>query len=150
MRNIVSLNKEWAFTKQIDAIPVQMPENWETVNVPHSWNAVDGMDGGNDYYRGTCHYAKRLNKADFPAAERYYLEFRGASNSADVYVDGKKLFHHDGGFSTFRVDITAELKDESLLVVAVDNTANETVYPQMADFTFYGGIYRDVNLICVS
>ncbi len=150
MRNIVSLNKEWAFTKQIDAIPVQMPENWETVNVPHSWNAVDGMDGGNDYYRGICHYAKRLNKADFPAAERYYLEFRGASNSADVYVDGKKLFHHDGGFSTFRVDITAELKDESLLVVAVDNTANETVYPQMADFTFYGGIYRDVNLICVS
>ncbi len=150
MRNIVNLNPQWVFTKQADAIPVQMPENWEAVNLPHCWNAVDGQDGGNDYYRGTCHYAKTLNKADFPAAERYYLEFRGASNSADVYVDGKKLCHHDGGFSTFRVDITEQLKDNSLLVVAVDNSANETVYPQMADFTFYGGIYRDVNLVCVS
>ena len=150
MRNIVNLNLQWAFTKQADTIPVQMPENWETVNVPHCWNAVDGQDGGNDYYRGTCHYAKTLKKADFPAAERYYLEFRGASNTADVYVDGKKLCHHDGGFSTFRVDVTEALKDESLLVVAVDNSANETVYPQMADFTFYGGIYRDVNLVCVS
>ena len=150
MRNIVNLNLQWVFTKQADAIPAQMPENWENVNIPHCWNAVDGQDGGNDYYRGTCHYAKTLKKADFPAAERYYLEFRGASNTADVYVDGKKLYHHDGGFSTFRVDITEVLKDESLLVVAVDNSANETVYPQMADFTFYGGIYRDVNLVCVS
>ena len=149
MRTIFNLNQNWAFTKQIGEIPTQMPENWESVNVPHCWNAIDGQDGGNDYYRGTCHYAKLLKKAELPAAERYYLEIRGANSSADVYVDGKHLRHHDGGYSTWRVDITEALGEESLLVIAVDNSPNEIVYPQMADFTFYGGLYRDVNLICV-
>ena len=78
------------------------------------------------------------------------MEIKGANSSADVYVDGKKLAHHDGGYSTWRVDITQALGAHSLLVLAVDNSPNETVYPQMADFTFYGGLYRDVNIICVS
>ena len=150
MREIISLNSNWAFTKAIGEIPVAMPENWENVNVPHCWNAVDGQDGGNDYYRGTCHYAKNLNKQELPAADRYYLEICGANSSADVFMDGKKLAHHDGGYSTWRVDITESMGENSLLVIAVDNSANEEVYPQMADFTFYGGLYRNVNLICVS
>jgi len=149
MRTIFNLNQNWVFTKAIGEIPTQMPENWESVNVPHCWNAIDGQDGGNDYYRGTCHYAKLLKKAELPAAERYYLEIQGANSSADVYVDGKHLCHHDGGYSTWRVDVTEALGEESLLVIAVDNSPNEIVYPQMADFTFYGGLYRDVNLICV-
>ena len=149
MREVINLNSQWAFTKTADSIPQTMPGEWESVNVPHCWNAVDGQDGGNDYHRGTCYYAKTLNKNDLPAAERYYLEIRGANSSADVYMNGKKLAHHDGGYSTWRVDVTGELGENSLLVIAVDNTANETVYPQMADFTFYGGLYRDVNLICV-
>ena len=149
MRTIFNFNQNWAFTKAIGEIPTQMPENWESVNVPHCWNAIDGQDGGNDYHRGTCHYAKQLVKAELPVAERYYLEIQGANSSADVYVDGKHLCHHDGGYSTWRVDITDAIGETSLLVIAVDNTANEIVYPQMADFTFYGGLYRDVNLICV-
>jgi len=84
------------------------------------------------------------------AAMGMFVGMQGANSSADVYLDGKKLAHHDGGYSTWRVDLTDGLKDESLLAVAVDNTPNETVYPQMADFTFYGGIYRDVNIVCVS
>ena len=150
MRNIVNLNSQWAFSKTAQAVPAAIDEAWETVNLPHSWNAVDGQDGGNDYYRGTAYYAKTLNKSQLPAADRYYLEIRGANSSADVYVNGKALAHHDGGYSTWRVDITEELGENSLLAIAVDNSANETVYPQMADFTFYGGIYRDVNLICVA
>ena len=150
MRTIQNLNGQWAFTKNAESIPQTMPTQWELVNVPHCWNAVDGQDGGNDYHRGTCLYAKTLIKSQLPAADRYYLEIQGANSSADVYVDGKKLAHHDGGYSTWRVDITEALTDESLLTIAVDNSANETVYPQMADFTFYGGLYRDVNLICVS
>ena len=85
-----------------------------------------------------------------PQADRYFLEIRGANSSADVYLDGKHLMHHDGGYSTWRVDLSDALGENSLLVIAVDNTENEIVYPQMADFTFYGGLYRDVNLICVS
>ena len=78
------------------------------------------------------------------------MEIQGANSSADVYLNGKKLAHHDGGYSTWRVNLTDALDAINLLVIAVDNSANETVYPQMADFTFYGGIYRDVNLICVN
>ena len=149
MRQIVNLNAKWAFTKQATEVPAELPTLWDWVNLPHTWNAIDGQDGGNDYYRGTCYYAKSLPKADLPVADRYYLEFRGANASADLYVNGKPLAHHDGGYSTWRVDITGALETENLIVVAVENGINDRVYPQMADFTFYGGLYRDVNLICV-
>jgi len=150
VRTIVNINRKWAFSKQAEAIPTSFDSKWDIINVPHCWNAVDGQDGDNDYYRGTGYYAKTLNKMDLPKADRYYLEIQGANSSADVYMDGKKLAHHDGGYSTWRVDVTESLGINSLLVIAVDNSANEIVYPQMADFTFYGGLYRNVNMICVS
>ena len=150
MREIIKLNSSWSFTKEASAVPSAIDAAWDVVNLPHSWNAIDGQDGGNDYYRGTAYYAKTISKSELPVTDRYYLEIRGANSSADVYVDGKALAHHDGGYSTWRVDLTDALGENSLLVIAVDNSANQTVYPQMADFTFYGGIYRDVNLICVN
>ena len=150
MRSIINLNKKWAFTKMADCVPETMPTKWDFVNLPHSWNSIDGQDGDNDFYRGTCYYAKQFMKTSLPTADRYYLEIKGANSSADVYVNGKNLAHHDGGYSTWRVDITEALDMNNLLVIAVDNAANEVVYPQMADFTFYGGIYRDVNIIAVS
>ncbi|MBP3540449.1 MAG: glycoside hydrolase family 2 protein [Clostridia bacterium] len=146
MRNIINLNEGWLFEKGATAIG----ENAVTVTLPHTWNAQDGQDGGNDYFRGSCVYQKKIAKADLPAAERYYLEIRGANSSADVSVDGKQLCHHDGGYSTWRVDLTDALQDESDITIVVDNAPNDHVYPQMADFTFYGGLYRDVNLVCVS
>ncbi len=150
MRQILNLNPNWYFVKDASEIPAAINSEWEKVSLPHSWNAVDGQDGGNDYFRGTCHYVKELKKSDLPEADKYFLEVRGANSSADAYLGGKHLAHHDGGYSTWRVDITAELNDDNILLIAVDNSANETVYPQMADFTFYGGLYRDVNIICVS
>jgi len=147
MRNIVNLNENWLFVKNTTDITAS---EGEQINVPHSWNAVDGQDGGNDYFRGSCLYKKTVKKADLPEADLYYIEFRGTNSSADLYVNGEKLAHHDGGYSTWRVNITGALKDENEIAVIVDNAANEIVYPQMADFTFYGGIYRNVNLICVS
>ncbi|MBQ4153707.1 MAG: glycoside hydrolase family 2 protein [Clostridia bacterium] len=150
MRTVVNLNRKWAFTKQATQAPESMPTNWDFVNIPHSWNAIDGQDGDNDYFRGTAYYVKSLNKMDLPEADEYYLELQGANSSADVYINGKHLAHHDGGYSTWRVNVTEALEGANLLVIAVDNAANDRVYPQMADFTFYGGIYRDVNLICVN
>ena len=147
MRNILSLNSSWEFYK--NSSDINALSGGETVNLPHSWNATDGQDGGNDYFRGTCVYTKKLVKSELPKSDRYYLEINGANSSADVYLDGKHLCRHDGGYSTFRVDLTDHLADESTLAIAVDNSPNDTVYPQMADFTFYGGIYRNVNLICV-
>ena len=141
MRTILNLNKDWLFRKP--------SEDAVNVDLPHSWNSVDGQDGGADYFRGTCRYTKTLRKAELPESDCYYLEIRGANSSADVFVGGEKLAHHDGGYSTWRVDITKHIKDETLIEIDVDNAPNDRVYPQMADFTFYGGIYRDVNLICV-
>ena len=149
MRTIVNLNRKWAFAKGITEAPAEIPQLWNFVHLPHTWNAIDGQDGGGDYYRGSCCYAKTIEKADLPEAEKYYLEINGANSSADVYLNGKHLAHHDGGYSTWRVDITDTLESENLLAILVDNAANDTVYPQVADFTFYGGLYRDVNLICV-
>ena len=150
MRNILSLNHKWSFSKAATAVPTDIDNKWDFVNLPHSWNAIDGQDGGNDYFRGTAYYAKKLNKEDIPAGEQYYLELCGANSSADVYVNGKHLAHHDGGYSTWRVNVTEALVEiDNMIVVAVDNAANDRVYPQMADFTFYGGLYRNVNLIAV-
>ena len=149
MRNIVSINNNWFFSKEATAVPETLCTDWEAVNVPHCWNAIDGQDGGNDYWRGTAYYAKSITKAELPEAQRYYLEIQGANSSADVYLNGSHLAHHDGGYSTWRVDLTGTMADENLLVIAVDNAANDRVYPQMADFTFYGGLYRNVNIIAV-
>ena len=142
MRTVYNFNANWLFAKP--------GAEAEAVDLPHSWNAVDGQDGGNDYFRGTCTYTKTFSKSELPEADRYYLEIRGANSSADVTLNGQALARHDGGYSTWRVDITDALAEENTLLIAVDNTANETVYPQMADFTFYGGLYRDVNIICVN
>ncbi|MBE5949495.1 MAG: glycoside hydrolase family 2 protein [Lachnospiraceae bacterium] len=146
-------NDSWLFTKEASLIAdnrtILKEAEWEAVTLPHTWNAKDGQDGGNDYHRGTCYYAKKLSLSDYKGAEQVYIEFEGANSSADVYVNGKLAVHHDGGYSTFRANITKLLEEENIVVVAVDNSANDYVYPQMADFTFYGGLYRDVNIICV-
>ena len=149
MRQIINVNQNWGFAKGLAELPTSL-EGLEIVSIPHSWNNIDGQDGGNDYFRGTCHYVKNIVKADLPKAERYYLEINGANSTSNVYLNGEHLRKHDGGYSTYRIDITDYLKDENLLVIAVDNSANEEVYPQMADFTFYGGLYRNVNIVCVN
>ena len=147
MRNILNFNQAWDFYKGVSELNAR--ENGEVVNLPHTWNATDGQDGGNDYFRGSCLYVKKVSKADLPKGDKVYLEINGANSSADVFVNGKKLAHHDGGYSTWRVDFTDEIQDETEIAIFVDNSPNERVYPQMADFTFYGGLYRNVNLIGV-
>lgn len=138
MKRIITPLSEWQFSK--DKVC------WENVLLPHTWNALDGQDGGNDYYRGTCWYKTVLS---CPAGDdrKVFIEFDGAAMSAEVYLNGKLLSVHKGGYSTFRVELTGVLTGSDELVVAVDNSDNTTVYPQKADFTFYGGLYRDVNLI---
>ena len=143
MRNTIVLEKDWTFYKNPQS------ESGEAVTLPHTWNAVDGQDGGNDYYRGTCKYVRHFAKPELEKGGRAYLEFNGAAMTADVVVNGTKLFHHEGGFSTFRVDVTEQLTEDNLLEVYVDNSDNTKVYPQKADFTFYGGLYRMVKLVTV-
>ena len=143
MRKIQKIMKDWTFIYH---------DGTKTVlDLPHTWNAIDGQDGGNDYWRGTCSYEKTFAKPEFDAeTELVYLQFHGVNASAKVVLNGKEVCTHDGGYSTFRNDVTALLEAENHLVVYVDNSVNDRVYPQKADFTFYGGIYRDVELLTVS
>ncbi len=150
MRTVYSINKDWLFFKDITNAPSYIPDGGERIELPHTWNGEDGQDGGNDYFRGTCCYVRALEKRELPKGEQYFLEINGANSSADVYINGKRLAHHDGGYSTFRVNITATLREENCLAILVDNSANDNIYPQTADFTFYGGLYRNVNIIAVS
>ena len=149
MRQKISFNDKWAFRKGEVGIPEGVNSEWDFVNLPHTWNAIDGQDGGDDYFRGVGTYVKRLSLADLPSADRYYIEVGGANSSADVFINGKNVAHHDGGYSLFRVDVTDFLKEENILVIKVDNSKCDTVYPQFADFTFYGGLYRGISIICV-
>ena len=151
MRETVNLNRKWAFIMGSEDVPKAMPSPACYVNLPHTWNAIDGQDGGNDYTRGLCWYVKTLSREEIPQNKRLFLEINGANSSSDLYVNGTHIAHHDGGYSTWRADITdaAGTSGDVLLALGVDNSPNETVYPQMADFTFYGGLYRDVSLIAV-
>lgn len=140
MRKIISLNENWVFTQSGQSTGV---------NLPHTWNAVDGQDGGNDYFRGVCLYTRTLDKPVMEEGTKVYLEVCGAAMSAQVSLNGKLLASHQGGYSAFRVELTEYLQERNELAISVDNGDNDTVYPQKADFTFYGGLYRDVNLILV-
>ncbi|MBR5705797.1 MAG: glycoside hydrolase family 2 protein, partial [Deltaproteobacteria bacterium] len=149
MRKVIYLNHKWAFRKGISAPPAALCPEWDFVNLPHTWNGIDGQDGGADFWRGTACYMKELPKAELPLGERYLLDFPALNASADVYVNGKHICHHDGGYSDFKADITDALQENNLICVLADNSDNDRVYPQKADFTFYGGLYRGVNLIAV-
>ncbi len=150
MRKITVLSDGWRFLKA--DIPYQTAVEYaaqgECVTLPHTWNAIDGQDGGNDYHRGTCWYVRELSEEE-TAGECLFLEVNGAAMSADVYLNGKKLIHHDGGYSAFRCELTGLLEDTNILAISVNNADSQTVYPQKADFTFYGGLYREVRLIAV-
>ena len=152
MRNVIALNEGWKFIQADAGLPAALPADWQDVTLPHSWNAVDGMDGNGSFTRGTFWYARSFATPAQPLpGGRVYVEINAAGQQADVYVNGEKAAHHEGGYSKFRADVTDLCKadGDNLLVVACSNERLERVYPQSADFTFYGGLYRGVNLISV-
>lgn len=158
MRNTILLDNGWQFVKTAASASAAWETSGEAVTLPHTWNAIDGQDGGNDYYRGLCWYTRKLDitevadgqsLAELKKEKEIWLEFCGAAMTAEIYLNGEKRINHEGGYSTFRVNLTEYLQEENQLTVSVDNSDNDRVYPQKADFTFYGGLYREVNLLIV-
>lgn len=135
MREKILINDGWIFEKNGERAEI---------NLPHTWNALDGQDGTNGYDRNKYVYRKSLNRID---AESVILEFEGVNSVCDVFINDEIIGSHKGGYSHFRFDITRYLKEDCELIVAVDNRDIADVYPSAADFTFWGGIYRNVNLI---
>ena len=156
-RSIIPL-KNWNFFYNLSSISTDLDKidfskvlvNTTNVTVPHTWNGLDGQDGGDDYARIPCSYQTYYQRAK-GATNPIYIEFCGANLKTTVYVNGQKVGRHVGGFGKFRFELTSYLKEgDNLLTVVVDNSNNKEYYPYRADFTFFGGIYRDVNLISVS
>ena len=149
MREIKIINNDWYFSDTAKSAPANIPADWQGLNLPHTWNGTDGQDGGNDYKRCKAFYCKEILASDL-TGEEIFLEFDAVNSTAEVFWNGVSLLVHHGGYSRFRVKIPADsIKEKNILTVSADNSRNETVYPQNADFTFYGGIYRSVKIVSV-
>ena len=130
------------------ALFAKQGEAMAPISLPHTWNALDGQDGGADYWRGIGTY--QIDLPNPTPGKKQYIELQGANHVATVYCNGRELGTHKGGFSTFRYELTPAMQPQGNVLTVVVTNAKCDVYPQNADFTFYGGLYRDVNFIEVN
>lgn len=154
-REVIPFNKGWQFKKgpfsNEPAVAKSLFEGvWETVTLPHTWNAADMQTRKNEFYEGSAYYKKQLTVPNNYADKRVYIRFEGVGQQADLYVNGTLIGRHRGGYSAFAFEIGRALKigKENEIVVKVDNSANKQVIPvNHSLFGVYGGIYRPVWLI---
>jgi beta-galactosidase len=144
----MSIDGDWRFIRE-DAPTAREPNfddsAWQQIALPHTWNNLDGQDGGNDYYRGPAWYRRHLQ---ITGGQRYFLRFEGASLKSEVFVNGNSVGTHDNGFGAFCFEITKQVNPgDNVVAVRVDNTHFPDVPPLAGDFTIFGGIYRDAHLL---
>lgn len=144
----ILLNDKWLFKKQFnEEYKREIIKDGENINLPHCYNSKDGQDGS-EMFKGKCFYQKILNITNEQIRNKIFLEVGAASLVSEVYVNGKLAYSNNCPYSMYRVDLSSYITiGENLISIMVDNSEQEYVYPLMADFTFYGGIYRDVSLI---
>lgn len=145
-KSVTSINKGWQFSKA--TIP-QKESDWENIDLPHTWNKEDVMDDIPGYYRGFGYYKKQLYIGKLKKDQQLNLLFEGANQVATIFVNGKKAGEHIGGYASFYIPITNLVQPgkQNEIMVSVDNAYQQDIPPLTADFTFYGGIYRDVWLV---
>jgi beta-galactosidase len=150
----LDLDSGWRFHLG-DVAAAQVPSfddrGWSPVDTPHTWNAVDGADGGDNYHRGVGWYRQHRKVPEADRGKRLVLDFGAANQIADVWANGVYLGRHQGGYAEFRFDATAALRvgADNVLAVRVDNSYNADIPPLGADYTLQGGLYRDVTLWAV-
>ena len=152
-RENILINQDWnfRFSHQVDK------NSSRRVDLPHTWNAQDALSGKPDYKRGIGNYDKKLFIRSEWKGKRLFLRFEGANCVSNVFINGKQIGEHRGGYGAFIFEITDKVnygKDNTVLV-RVNNGEQLDVMPLVGDFNFYGGIYRDVHLlvtedICIS
>ena len=151
-KEIVNINADWKFVKSNPTNASQTSfddSGWEQIALPHTWNAFDGQDGGNNYYRGIGWYRKLVSIPENHNGKTIYLKIGAANTSSSVYVNGSLVGTHTGGYAAFMFDITnwVVFGQNNVIAIQVDNSASIICPPLSADFTFYGGITRDVELL---
>jgi beta-galactosidase len=152
----IQLSGAWTFVKdpQNQAKLPNEGAGWQPVSVPHTWNAQDAFDDVPGYYRGAGWYKTVIKVLPAWNGKEIYLQFDGANQETEVFVNGKKAGSHIGGYSRFIVPITALLNNESsglqTVAVKVNNRFNKDIAPLSGDFTFFGGLYRKVSLLVLN
>ncbi|MCC8144950.1 MAG: discoidin domain-containing protein, partial [Bacteroidales bacterium] len=151
-RQKIDFSSSWKFKSQItNDTPAGInfdDTSWETINIPHTWNATDAQDGGNNYLKTVGWYRKSLTWQESYAGKKIFIEFLGANTKAECFVNGTSVGLHKGGYTAFRFDITDKLTaGENVIAVKVDNRIDQEIAPLSGDFSFYGGIYRKVSLV---
>lgn len=150
-RVVYTINDGWKFTKG-SPFEAQLTgcddSSWETVNIPHTWNDKDADDETPGFYRGPVWYRKQLFIDKSQEGRRAVIYFEGANQEVRFYLNGQFVGEHKGGYTRFCFDITPHLRygQENLFAIYVNNVYNPNIPPLSADFTFFGGIYRDVYL----
>ena len=150
-RVVYTINDGWKFTKG-SPFEAQLAgcddSSWETVNIPHTWNNKDADDETPGFYRGPAWYRKQLFVDKSQEGRQAVIYFEGANQEVRFYLNGQFVGEHKGGYTRFCFDITSHLRygQENLFAIYVNNVYNPNIPPLSADFTFFGGIYRDVYL----
>lgn len=149
VRTVTNINRGWQFIKNTG---LSASSAWRSIDLPHTWNVADVMDDAPGYYRGTGLYKKKLTLDKSLQNKQLFLFFEGANQVAEIFINGKKAGEHTGGYAGFYVPITGlvNFSGDNELLVKLDNSHNKFIPPLSADFTFYGGIYRDVWLVAVA
>ena len=148
-----TINDGWKFSLfEGDASTADFDiSGWTDVSIPHTWNAKDADDEISGYFRGKGWYRKVVAVEELIPEQRVYLSFEGANQETNVFVNGTFVGNHKGGYSAFTFDVTDYVHaGRNLIAVSVDNSHNPDIAPLSADFTFFGGIYRDVYLVYTS
>lgn len=152
VRMVIDIRQNWKF-KRADIANAEGSSfndaEWQSIQLPHTWNNIDGQDGGNDYYRGVGWYRKSLNISSTFNGKRIYLKFNAANCRANVYVNGTLAGTHIGSYASFVFDVTRLILfgGENIVAVKVDNSISIKVPPLSADFTFFGGITRTAEIL---
>lgn len=146
-----TINESWKFSKEDNKESYKSnfsDSDWKSISIPHTWNNDDAVDETPGFYRGACWYRKHLYIGDEAKERRVFINFEGANQEVFLYVNEKYVGKHIGGYSAFNFDITpfVEIGKSNLIAIKVDNSNNKNIPPLSADFTFFGGIYRDVSL----
>lgn len=147
-RIVLPFNNDWQFSRDNFSFS-DTGARWQKISLPHTWNAADVMDDDPGYYRGIGTYRKKFRIDKKLKGKDIYLFFEGANQQSTVFINGKKAGEHTGGYNAFNIHLTPfiNFEKENELLVKVDNSHNKNIPPLTADFSFYGGIYRDVFLI---
>ena len=148
-RQQLNFNREWKF-RLGDPPGAEASgcddSRWDDIGLPHSFSIPYFLS--DKFYVGYGWYRKHFKVPAKWTGRRLFLEFDGAFQDAEIFVNGRRIGEHQGGYTGFSLDITGAVKTgDNLVAVRLNNRWNPELAPRAGEHVFSGGIYRDVRLV---